>query len=233
MGWTGGIESRWGQDILHLSRQALGHTQPPVQWVPSLSRGKHRSGRDADPSLPSSAVVKKRAIPLLPLWAVRPVQSLSACTRVHLPLPLHEHLFTSISISRWILLMKRNVSDKCYREHQDMRFILNNVFPKLCCLWDNVEKYCWTGQATYDNRAHTFCILDTQGYRHTLRIWNTYFFFTATTVTRMRRNVTFLRILPLLLHVARLHVYFRLHTSFSEFEKGKDSCIILNINNDL
>ena len=24
-----------------------------------------------------------RAIPLLPLWAVRPVQSLSACTRVH------------------------------------------------------------------------------------------------------------------------------------------------------
>jgi len=26
---------------------------------------------------------KSRAIPLLPLWAVRPVQSLSACTRVH------------------------------------------------------------------------------------------------------------------------------------------------------
>ena len=26
---------------------------------------------------------KSRAIPLLPLWAVRPLQSLSACTRVH------------------------------------------------------------------------------------------------------------------------------------------------------
>jgi hypothetical protein len=26
-----GIESRWGQDFLHLSRQALGPTQPPVQ----------------------------------------------------------------------------------------------------------------------------------------------------------------------------------------------------------
>jgi len=26
---------------------------------------------------------KSRAIPLLRLWAVRPVQSLSACTRVH------------------------------------------------------------------------------------------------------------------------------------------------------
>jgi hypothetical protein len=34
-----------------------------------------------------------RAIPLLPLWAVRPVQSLSACTRVHftLHLPKSEH----------------------------------------------------------------------------------------------------------------------------------------------
>ena len=27
---------------------------------------------------------KSRVIPLLPIWAVRPVQSLSACTRVHL-----------------------------------------------------------------------------------------------------------------------------------------------------
>jgi len=26
---------------------------------------------------------KGRAIPLLPLWAIQPVQSLSACTRVH------------------------------------------------------------------------------------------------------------------------------------------------------
>jgi hypothetical protein len=64
---------------------------------------KERPGRDADPSPLSSAVVIKgysytstppmgrtvctesqclysRAIPLLPLWAVRPVQSFSACT---------------------------------------------------------------------------------------------------------------------------------------------------------
>ena len=46
--------------------------------------GKERPGRDADPSPSSSAeVMKGRAIPLPPpLWAVRPVQSLSACTRV-------------------------------------------------------------------------------------------------------------------------------------------------------
>ena len=34
-----GIESRWGQDFLHPSRPELGHTQPPAQWVPGLSRG--------------------------------------------------------------------------------------------------------------------------------------------------------------------------------------------------
>ena len=38
---------------------------------------------------------KGRAIPLLPLWAVRPVQSLSACTRV---------TFTFYLLSRYVLL---------------------------------------------------------------------------------------------------------------------------------
>jgi len=73
-----------GDEIFRLSRPALGLTHPSVQWVPGLSPGEEWPGRDADPSpllVPWSR--KSRAIPLLPLWAVRPVQSLSACTRVH------------------------------------------------------------------------------------------------------------------------------------------------------
>ena len=33
------IESWWGRDFSHLSRPTLGPRQPPIQWVPGLSRG--------------------------------------------------------------------------------------------------------------------------------------------------------------------------------------------------
>ena len=39
-----GVESRWGRDFSHLSRPALWPTQPPVQWVPGLSRGERAAG---------------------------------------------------------------------------------------------------------------------------------------------------------------------------------------------
>ena len=54
-----GLNPGGGRYFPHLSRPALGPTNPPVQWVPGLSRGKERPGRDADPSLPSSTVVMK------------------------------------------------------------------------------------------------------------------------------------------------------------------------------
>ena len=49
-----GIESRLGQDFPHLSRSALGPTQPPVQCVPGLFRGVKRPGCVADHPPPSS-----------------------------------------------------------------------------------------------------------------------------------------------------------------------------------
>jgi hypothetical protein len=33
------IKSRWGRDFPHLSIPSLKPTQPPVHWVPVLSRG--------------------------------------------------------------------------------------------------------------------------------------------------------------------------------------------------
>jgi hypothetical protein len=94
-----GIESRWGARCY-----APVQTSPPSllyngYWF--FPRGKEWPGRDTDPSPPSCAVghervelylyspmgcmactepqcLYSRAIPLLPLWAVRPVQSLSA-----------------------------------------------------------------------------------------------------------------------------------------------------------
>ena len=52
-----GIKSRCGQDFLHLSRPALGPSQPPVQWVPGIFRAVRRPGRGADHP-PSSSVLR-------------------------------------------------------------------------------------------------------------------------------------------------------------------------------
>jgi len=46
-----------GDEIFCPSRPTLEPTQPPVKWVPGLSRGKVRPGHHADHSYPSSAAV--------------------------------------------------------------------------------------------------------------------------------------------------------------------------------
>jgi hypothetical protein len=73
-----GIESRWGRNVSHLSRPALGSTQPPLQWEPWVFPEGKAARAWPEPPTPSSAEVKRkrRAIPLFPLCAF------AACYRV-------------------------------------------------------------------------------------------------------------------------------------------------------
>ena len=54
------ISNSGGDEIFRTSRPALGPTQPPVKWVPVLSRGEVRPRRAADHSPPSSAAVMEQ-----------------------------------------------------------------------------------------------------------------------------------------------------------------------------
>jgi len=75
-----------------------------------------------------------------------------------------------------IILRIKNVSDKSCRENQNTHFHSITFFRKSRRLWDNVEKYCRARPATNDNMANVHCMLGNQGYRHTLKICNTYSF---------------------------------------------------------
>ena len=119
-----GILSQLGRDFPHISRPARPWSPPSLLYngYRVFLSWKVRPGRAADHSPPSSTAVKKEysytstppmgrtactepqclystAIPLLPLWAVRPVQSLSACTRVHFNFTFYVVDTTSMSAS--------------------------------------------------------------------------------------------------------------------------------------
>jgi len=104
---------------------------------------------------------------------------------------VHEDKCTFLIVSRSILLRMRSVADECCTENQNIHFVFSNrffFFRKSYHLSDNVEKYCTAGQATGGSMVLVHCVLDTQGYKHTLTIRNTYYFSTATVVARARRN---------------------------------------------
>ena len=85
MGWTVRGSNPGGGEILRTcSDRPWGPPSLLYNGYRVFSLGKERPGRDADPSpllVPLSG--KSRTIPLLPLWAVRPIQSFSAYTNVH------------------------------------------------------------------------------------------------------------------------------------------------------
>ena len=118
----------------NLGRSVIFRTCPDRPWgPPSLLYNGYR----AFPGVKSGQVVtltphsllmpwsrKDRAIPLLPLWAVGPVQSLSACTRVH---------FTSVPVQGCTL----PYLSACTRVHFTFTCIIsvhasfNYVFPTI------------------------------------------------------------------------------------------------------
>jgi hypothetical protein len=57
---------------------------------------------------------------------------------------------TFLIISRWIILRMWNFPDKICNENRDTHFMFNQTFPKMCCLWDDVEK-CGTFKQGTDN----------------------------------------------------------------------------------
>ena len=73
---------------------------------------------------------KIRAIPLLPLWAVQPVQSLSACTRVHFTFSfmLYSRYFQTGHLKVQICL--RSISNASVRSESEPRGISPSVGKK-------------------------------------------------------------------------------------------------------
>jgi hypothetical protein len=93
-----------------------------------------------------------------------------------------------------IIRTTRNVRYKSWRKYRSHIFCSINCSRKSYRLWDNAPKYGRARQATVDNTAHAHCTLDTQGYKHILRICNTCCFSIVTMITRTRH------IVPLYLH---------------------------------
>jgi hypothetical protein len=91
-----GIEFRWGARFSAPIQTGPG-AHPASCAVGTESFSGVKSGRGV--TLTSHPFLvpwsrKGRAIPLLPLWAVRPVQSLSACTKVHLTFTFTIYMIT-------------------------------------------------------------------------------------------------------------------------------------------
>ena len=140
----------------------------------------------------------------------KPVQKI----QVALKCTLYEDVFTFITISRWILLRKRNISDKICRENENTYFMHKSYFRKSCGLWDNVEKYGGARETTDDNiiwrnrfayceskaiiahaHAYTQWHTRTNPRAHTntqpeISLYNSYRFSTAKIFPRTRLNIT-------------------------------------------
>jgi len=104
---------------------------------------------------------------------------------------VHEVVGTLVITSRWLLRGMRRVSDRSCRENQTPYLSSITFSRKSYCLLDNVEEYGRAGEATDDDiiRRMRFECWILWGYKRTLRIFNTHWFYTTTLVTRTLLNV--------------------------------------------
>jgi hypothetical protein len=115
-----GIESRWGRDFPHLSSPGA-HPASCTMGTGSFPGVKSSQGMMLTPySLLVPWSWKSRAIPLLPLWAIRPVQRLGACKRAHFTLCL----WTSVLSHKVTNFLSIRSRQKCKNQ--------GGTLPKYC-----------------------------------------------------------------------------------------------------
>jgi len=74
--------------------------------------------------------------------------------------------------------------------------------PYSSAFYDVMWKNILEPSGPHDSMAHAHFMLDTKGYKHTLRICNTHCFYTVTMVARTHLNDAFIRKLPVLLKLS-------------------------------
>jgi hypothetical protein len=94
---------------------------------------------------------------------------------------------------------------------QKKKFVQKIKIHILCSITRPRKKKCTVSETT----AHAHCMLDNEGYQHTLRMCNTYCLATVTMVPRMRINATqYVHYLSLLCYNKMVHKVIR---SFERF----------------
>ena len=117
-----GIESRWGKIFAPVQTFPGAHPAPckmGTGCLPGIKSGRGLTLTTHSFLVPWSG--KSRAITLLPIWAVRPVHILSACTRVHFTftftyLPYSYMYINDIQICISFIYMCIRVSAICHHQ---------------------------------------------------------------------------------------------------------------------
>jgi hypothetical protein len=110
---------------------------------------------------------------------------------------LHKDLCTVVILSRYILLIMKNMLDKSYRENENTFYVHWLPPPEERAVYKKMQKkniyiyiYRQGGHLRHYNTAHAHFMLVNEGYRHTFIICNNYCFSTPTVVMQTRQIVT-------------------------------------------